>query len=280
MHPRFPSSKSLFHNTYRSARQHPRVTLGVAAASVATVAGVWAGISAGSAPAVRTVSNVGAMSHGSAVRTAGQAVVAHADVQAVGTKPAPRQSPRTVRVRLATRRPQAGGNHATTAPGARRGFARQRLAHAQRPRPFLIYDSVTPTAIPPHHMVATYATGGFAVPAAEVAGRHVMWIDTNGTDPRAAALDVEPGDATPSQAASWAAAKLNLEPRAKAIIYTMRSEWPAAQAAVAGLPHWMRYHIRWWIADPTGYPHVVPGSNATQWYWGQNYDITTATPGF
>ena len=60
----------------------------------------------------------------------------------------------------------------------------------------------------------------------------------------------------------------------------MRSEWPALQAAVNTLPHHMRTHIRWWIADPTGYNHIVPGASATQWYWGTGYDITTANPGF
>ena len=39
-------------------------------------------------------------------------------------------------------------------------------------------------------------------------------------------------------------------------------------------------HVRYWIADPTGVPHVVPGSSATQWYWGSSYDITTANPNF
>jgi hypothetical protein len=42
----------------------------------------------------------------------------------------------------------------------------------------------------------------------------------------------------------------------------------------------MRARIRWWIADPTGTPHIVPGSNATQWYWGTGYDESTALPGF
>ncbi len=60
----------------------------------------------------------------------------------------------------------------------------------------------------------------------------------------------------------------------------MRSEWPAVQAAVATLPHHMQTRIRWWIADPTGTPHIVPGAQATQWYWGTHYDITTATPAF
>jgi hypothetical protein len=60
----------------------------------------------------------------------------------------------------------------------------------------------------------------------------------------------------------------------------MRSEWSAVKSAVAALPASMQSHVRWWIADPTGVPHVVPGSSATQWYWGSNYDITTATPSF
>ena len=42
----------------------------------------------------------------------------------------------------------------------------------------------------------------------------------------------------------------------------------------------MQSHVRWWIADPTGVDHIVPGASATQWYWGHNYDITTAKPGF
>jgi hypothetical protein len=173
----------------------------------------------------------------------------------------------------------------TAGPAARHTVTAARAAaagHAARARakPYLIYDSVTPANIPAHHEIATYADGGYAVPASQVAGKHVLWIDTNGSDPRAAALDVEPGDATPAGAAAWAKAKLTAHPRGTAIIYTMRSDWAAAQAAVDTLPGHMRDQVRWWIADPTGTPHIVPGAQATQWYWGPNYDITTATPGF
>jgi hypothetical protein len=148
------------------------------------------------------------------------------------------------------------------------------------PKPYLMYDSVTPQMIPAGVKVATYATGGYAVPASVVAGRNVMWIDTQGTDPAAQALDVEPGDATPSVAASWAFQKLSKTPGDVARIYTMISEWPAVKAAIATLPQRMQSHIRYWIADPTGYNHVVPGSDATQWYWGKNFDISTANPNF
>ena len=110
-------------------------------------------------------------------------------------------------------------------------------------------------------------------------GKNVTWIDTNGTDPKGATvLDVEPGDATPAGAATWAAQRLNTHPHSTAVIYTMRSEWAAAQTSIAGLPHWQQHHVRWWIADPTGTPHIVPGSDATQWYWGTHYDISTVNP--
>src|SRR5262245_16313312 len=97
----------------------------------------------------------------------------------------------------------------------------------------------TPTAPTPHRPPASPATRPYAASAADVAGRHVTWIDTNGTDPRGATvLDVEPGDATPTSAATWATQRLNDHPHGTAVIYTMRSEWPATQTAISTLPHW------------------------------------------
>lgn len=146
---------------------------------------------------------------------------------------------------------------------------------------YLFYDSVIPDAIPPHHLIATYATGGHPTPPADVAGRGpILWIDVDGSDPAASALDIEPGTVAPSVAPVWVRQKLTANPKALAVLYSSISEWPAIQAAVAPLPSWMRSRIRWWIADPTGYPHIVPGSDATQWYWGSGYDISTATSRF
>jgi hypothetical protein len=108
----------------------------------------------------------------------------------------------------------------------------------------------------------------------------VLWIDTNGSDPAASALDVEPGDATPAGAAQWVQAKLGAQPHSVAILYTMRADWQQVKDNVGTLPTWMQSRVRYWIADPTGIPHMVDGANATQWYWGSNYDITTANPGF
>ena len=185
----------------------------------------------------------------------------------------------------AAAQPKPGG--ATGRQAAPRKQAAATSRAAGRPsaraaaRPYLIYDSVIPTLIPAGRPVATYADGPHATPLADVAGRgQVLWIDIEGTDTAAAAIDVEPGCASPLAAANWARAKLAADPAAKAIIYTSISEWSAVQADVAALPAWMQQRIRWWIADPTGYPHVVPGSQATQWYWGSRYDISTALPGF
>ena len=149
------------------------------------------------------------------------------------------------------------------------------------PRPYQIYDSVTPTAIPAGHQVAVYANGAYQASWSSVAGRSkVLWIDTNGDNPGANVLDVEPGDATPAGAVQWVKARLNAHQNQVAIVYTYRSAWQAVKANVGTLPSWMQAKVRYWIADPTGSNHVVPGSSATQWYWGQNYDITTANPNF
>ena len=143
----------------------------------------------------------------------------------------------------------------------------------------VMYDSVTPAAIPTHNAVATYANGAYVATGSERSRwSRVLWIDVMGDDPSADILDVEPGDASPASAARWADHRLTGHPARLAIIYTMRSEWSATRSAIAKLPAWMRSRVRWWIADPTGHPHLVRGSQATQWYWGESYDISTVSP--
>jgi hypothetical protein len=169
------------------------------------------------------------------------------------------------------------------APAAPTAAAPQQQQPVTQPAsgPYQIYDSTTPSSIPAGQQAAVYADGVYAASPSQVAGHsNTLWIDTNGSDPSANALDVEPGDATPAQAGQWVAQKLTGTPDQVAIVCTMRSDWPAAQAAVGQLPQWMQSHVRWWIADPTGVPHMVPGASATQWSWGPNYDTSTANPGF
>jgi hypothetical protein len=145
----------------------------------------------------------------------------------------------------------------------------------------VFYDSITPSEIPDGKQIATYADGNYAADRSSVSNPdQVIWIDVSGRDVNADVLDVEPGDARPSEVARWVKHRLTAHPSELAIVYTMRSEWAAAKASVATLPASLRSHVRWWIADPTGHPHIVPGSQATQWYWGENYDISTALPSF
>jgi len=294
LHPRIDSTLSAIRHTYDRARaraaQSSRLTLGAAAATAVVAAGVAVSVSAGPAPA----GAASAINRATAATATHHARVDAAAKPASSHHPAPahtspahsapahsapaRHSPAQHSPSHAPAKPQHAAKPAAKA--AHKAPARHAAPRHAAPKPYLIYDSVTPSALPHHNVNAVYATGNYAASHTQVAGRHVMWIDTTGSDHAASVLDVEPGDATPSMAASWARQRLTADPHALARIYTMRSEWSAAKAAIDNLPASMRSHVRWWIADPTGYAHVVPGSDATQWYWGSSYDITTATPRF
>ncbi len=138
---------------------------------------------------------------------------------------------------------------------------------------------MTPGSLPHNRPVAVYADGAYAVSASQVAGhKGVLWIDTNGSNPGATVLDVEPGDATPAGAAAWVQQRLVKHPNSVAIVYTMRSAWQDVKDHVAHLPRSMRHKVRYWIADPTGVAHNVPGADATQWFWGPHIDISMANP--
>jgi hypothetical protein len=246
----------------RSARcRLSRLTLVAAAATVAAVvtAVIVAGVSAGGASPAQQAGNPGA---------AGQA--------------RPGQAGQTSQRQAGSSPPEQSARPVAAAPPHPAAPAPSPAAPAEPAQPYLIYDSVTPGAIPPGHMIATYATGNEPTTAAAVTGRGpVLWIDVTGTDYAASALDVEPGNVGPAQAAVWAQQRLTLYPDAIAHIYTFEAEWPAVQAAVAAtVPPSMQSRVHWWIADPTGVPHMVPGAQATQWYWGPGYDISTAMPGF
>jgi len=297
------SPQSLIRAACRQARSRPYISFGVAAGTTAAVLGMSAGVASAAttspaAPATPAATSADlASAAGQASPLAAAASAAQAGqagwspavsgqldpAQAFGAIPAPAASATPLaasHVAPAALSTPSSSTSPVQPPTAQQASAAPTQAPAKRQWPYQMYDSTTPGAIPAGHVIATYATGPYAVPASQVAGRPVFWIDTNGSDPGAQALDVEPGDATPQMAATWTWQKLHADPTAKAIIYTMRSEWPATQAAIGTLPQWMQSHVRWWIADPTGYPHVVPGSNATQWYWGTNYDISTVLPGF
>jgi hypothetical protein len=310
------STSSLYNSTASLARKHSRVSLLAAGAAAAGMVGV-AGASIGSAPAAHAMGNVvttantssqassthynpsaldevlGVQAH--TTQPAKQPVASHtsprlaalptpakaAPAKAAAAKAAPAKAA-AAKAAPAKAAVAAKPAHATLAAAAPRPAAQHKAAAPTGPtRPYTIYDSVTPGTLPSSQPAAVYADGAYAASSSQVSGHHsVLWIDANGSDPNANVLDVEPGDATPAGAATWVQAHLAKQPHSVAIIYTMRSDWSAVQDAVGGLPSWEQSHVRYWIADPTGVPHVVAGSSATQWYWGKSYDISTANPNF
>jgi hypothetical protein len=258
----------------------------VAAATVVTVAGVSAGVAFAATPSSLTGGSGrpgGELSGRGGAPLAGgmsQAAVNGRGTRYQASRPDSHAAPAATPGQRASRDPaRSRPATAKSSPAAHPAAKPSPSLHAAATvRPYEFYDSVLPGAMPAGHPIATYADGPHAVAASQVAGRQVLWIDVLGTDYAAQVLDVEPGTVDPAAAPVWAEHRLATYPRELAIIYTSLAEWPLVQADVASLPPQMRARIRWWIANPTGYPHVVPGAQATQWYWGSSYDISTALP--
>jgi hypothetical protein len=300
------STSSLYNSTAALARKHSRVSLLAAGAAAAGMLGV-AGASIGSAPLAHAAGDIqttaatqGAAHSNTSALDEVLGVQAHVVQQtpaashaapraAAATTPAkaavkPAAAVKAAPAKAAAAKPAAAKpavKHAVVARTAPRPVQHKAAAPTGPTKPYLVFDSVTPSSLPASSAAAVYADGAYAASSSQVAGHHsVLWIDTNGSDPNANVLDVEPGDATPAGAATWVQQHLAKQPHSVAIVYTMRSDWSAVQDSIAGLPSWEQGHVRYWIADPTGVPHVVPGSAATQWYWGSSYDESTANPNF
>ena len=121
-----------------------------------------------------------------------------------------------------------------------------------------MYDAVVASNIPVDAEVAAgYIDGLYANYDAVVArtpkAQHVS-ITVKGAA-GAMVADCEAGDLTPGQASNWANAEITAL-RAP-VVYLSRSTYEGPYAWPDG--------TRFWIADWTGTPHLVPGSVATQY---------------
>lgn len=93
-------------------------------------------------------------------------------------------------------------------------------------------------------------------------------------------LDIETGDATPAQAGPWATNRIQngvVHP----ICYCSVSNLSKVIASLN--KSGVRSQCYLWVADPTGVPHIYPGSDATQYGWngtGGNYDLSLCQPWF
>jgi hypothetical protein len=140
----------------------------------------------------------------------------------------------------------------------------------------IMYDSVTAADIPANAvMVAGYLDGRYAwskgdwqrFPAAVKVGIVINPNNNNGD-----VLDVEPGDATPGEAADW----IRLRQRGGfplPTLYYSKSLIGQIAQACQGLVY------RSWVADWTGSPHSIPGAVAVQYASpetgsGGHYDLS------
>lgn len=157
-------------------------------------------------------------------------------------------------------------------------------APAPTPQPnvfFTMYDAVTEEAIPAGKPVAGYSNGNYVSdPGAYKSPVDIKWIDVTGENHNAQVLDLEPGNGGPSMAAGWVAERIAEHPDDIAIIYTMKSWWEPVKQSINTLPLDVQDHVRYWIADPTGVEHMLPGASATQWYWGQDLDKSLVKDGW
>jgi hypothetical protein len=141
----------------------------------------------------------------------------------------------------------------------------------------IMYDSVTPSAIPTNAaLVAGYVDGRYAWSGAEWARfphSVKVRIATRASTNDGHVLDVEQGDATPTQATRWVVMRraAGVDPS----VYCNASTWPSVRAAFesAGVapPHY-------WIAHYDGLTAIPSGAVAKQYNdpprSGGNYDIS------
>ena len=141
-----------------------------------------------------------------------------------------------------------------------------------------MYDSTQPSLIPADaQYIAIYANGDYPSSRDTVKKQfpsaRIFTIDVLNTDPAGCGIaDVENGDMQPSDVPGWVDRRLRAHPGVLCRIYCNQSTWPSVKSEVAKLPQEQRDSVRYWIADPTGTEHSVPGADATQWFWGDNWD--------
>jgi len=141
----------------------------------------------------------------------------------------------------------------------------------------LMYDSTNAAKIPTNaEVVAGYVDGEYAWTNADwerfpnaVKVRIAVFPWTNDGE----VLDCENGDATPDQCPGWIRLRQS-GGVAVPTIYCNLSSLAAVKAACQGLT----YNL--WIADPTGAPHLVAGSVATQYQWTSGYDLSLLSEGW
>ena len=145
-----------------------------------------------------------------------------------------------------------------------------------------LYDAVDVAAIPASAtIVGAYVDGAWpTAKSPEIAARRalgvtIVTISVNGSTLDADVIDIEPGNISIGDGVAWCAR--NLARGKRPTIYASKSWIPQIEDELRarGLSP---ASVDWWVADWTGYPHLVPGSVATQYAnppaSGGNYDVS------
>lgn len=143
----------------------------------------------------------------------------------------------------------------------------------------LMADSTRPWLIPsefntPDRLVAPYLDGLYRWTPRQIARFPLaikVFITVFG-DITADVADVETGNMGPAEFVTWLRARIEAGRKYHAL-YSNKSTKPEVDAAVIAAGMSPRDY-GWWAADPTGAPHQVPGSLATQYAWLGPYDLT------
>lgn len=171
---------------------------------------------------------------------------------------------------------------------------RKRLRHLLRPRPEVMYDSVTVSAIPADaKAVAGYVNGRYiTVPDLRKRyGRGTQIVTIAVTSAVVAdCLDVEPGDATNSDAPRWFKDFKHQRPNDKPIFYTSASNASAlvATLAAAGIYRgdfklWTAHYADKHLCGPDTCKATSHHADATQWTnasHGRNLDESVCRRSF
>jgi hypothetical protein len=142
-----------------------------------------------------------------------------------------------------------------------------------------MYDSINAALIPSNAtLMAGYINGKYQsyypmstrFPQATILSITIEAYSSPGNFVAADILDIESGDATPSEAPAWVTAMRALN-RIPTLYCSRLGTWPATQSAITAAKI---SPPDYWVADYTGQPHLVPGSIATQYTDAGDYDMS------
>jgi hypothetical protein len=147
-----------------------------------------------------------------------------------------------------------------------------------------MYDTVTISTVPGHARVVAGYTAGFWPTFASLVKAFPRALHVSiaiASHYGARCLDIEPGDAVPSQATGWYRL-VHSEGVVRPCFYTSLSEMPAVRANLSS--HGIgRSQVLLWDANWTYKAHLDAGYDATQWTdhaLGRNLDESTVTTAF